>query len=57
MQGNAIAYIAHLTGALGGVGLGVAMVAVCLFESEPGEENLLQMLGYHENKSDRERRR
>jgi membrane associated rhomboid family serine protease len=56
VQGDGIAYVAHLAGGVGGVGLGVAMVAARMFESEPGEENLLQLLGYHENE-DRERRR
>jgi membrane associated rhomboid family serine protease len=45
LGGQGVAYLAHLAGELAGVGLAVGLLAAGLYPPDPGERNLLQVLG------------
>src|SRR5262249_49516641 len=53
--GGAIAYIAHLTGAAGGMALAIGLLSSRLIRSESYEENMLQLLGWRPKKRRRKK--
>jgi membrane associated rhomboid family serine protease len=52
-----VAYVAHLAGAAGGFGLGIALVRSRYIRSTRFEENLLEYLGYQRREGPRRRKR
>jgi len=55
-QSGPVAYVAHLAGALGGFGVGLALVHWRVVRSTRYEENLLQFLGYQRRESPRRKK-
>jgi membrane associated rhomboid family serine protease len=56
VRGGAVAYVAHLGGALGGFVLGVALVKLGVVRSTRYEENLLEFLGFQRKGGPRRRK-
>ena len=48
--GGAVGYVAHLVGALVGIGTGIVLVRTRVVKSTQYEENLLQMLGFQKKR-------
>src|SRR5439155_15975748 len=55
-RGGAVAYVAHLGGALGGFALGIALVKLRVVRSTRYEENLLEFLGLQRKGEPRRRK-
>jgi membrane associated rhomboid family serine protease len=55
-RGGAVAYVAHLGGALGGFALGIALVKLRVIRSTRYEENLLECLGFQRKRDPRRRK-